>query len=258
MRPFFCQRLRCIPDCGSISVLIFILFLSASRDSIGWASAAELPTEIRTLLNQGLELWLDPNALGPDRSASPRNAASAAAAGGGAIATWPDASQRKRDVSQPDPKFRPRVVVPMTNAPGAIAARFDGVDDRLISTQAKLALTNFTLVLVAAPHSNGGGFRALFSGNARGRNDYVTGLNLDLGAGSTGEFEMLNAEGAGFGGMRNLLHRSFGWGGFHLIHLVSDQGSGLVRLFVDGELQGERERQPGVLSLEEIRLGCRH
>jgi hypothetical protein len=75
------------------------------------------------------------------------------------------------------------------------AVRFDGKDDCLGLTGLRRTLDAFTLFLVAAPRSNPGGFRGFLAAHQAGKNDYVTGFNLDQAAGSSGQFEQLNVEG---------------------------------------------------------------
>ena len=86
--------------------------------------------------------------------------------------------------------------------------RFDGADDALASDGWNLALDAVTVFVVAAPFSNDGFFRGLLAANAAGANDYVTGLNVDLGPEASGKFATLNVEGAGFGGAQNLKQRT--------------------------------------------------
>src|SRR5262249_29943625 len=136
--------------------------------------------------------------------------------------------------------------------------RFDGVDDLLVWKSSGLALEDFTLFIVASPHSNGGGFRAFFSANAGGKNDYLTGLNLDQSAGSQTEFNTVNIEGRGFSGMNNLLNKSFGFHTFHRLTVSSANTEKVLRLFVDGQAAGQRARQPGKPSFDQMRLGARH
>ena len=72
------------------------------------------------------------------------------------------------------------------------------------STRAGSVLTNVTIFVVAAPRTNGG-YRALLSFNATGRNDYTSGLNLDFGSAPGSALARVNAEGAGFSGEANML-----------------------------------------------------
>ena len=51
--------------------------------------------------------------------------------------------------------------------------------------------------MLAAPRGNRGGFSALFSTAESGKNDYTSGLNLDLGPLATKQLSVLNVESAG-------------------------------------------------------------
>src|SRR5687767_11585167 len=71
------------------------------------------------------------------------------------IATLHDASGHARHFTQSKPDAQPRF------AGGAI--RFDGRDDFLRCASDHPPLTDFTIVLIAAPRSNRGEFRAFFA-----------------------------------------------------------------------------------------------
>src|SRR2546428_154445 len=82
--------------------------------------------------------------------------------------------------------------------------------------------------------SNLGGFRAFLGLNQAGRNDYQSGLNFDLGPGPSPSINLLNAEGAGFEGVRNLVTNSTPFGAFHILTLLCETGDASVRAFLDG------------------------
>ena len=96
--------------------------------------------------------------------------------------------------------------------------------------------------MVAAPFGNPGDFRAFLAMNQTGKNDYTTGLTLDLGPGTTGRFDALNVEGAGFGGWNNLLRDASDFGAVRRLAVVATPGPGGVRLFADGKPNGKRDR----------------
>ena len=68
-----------------------------------------------------------------------------------------------------------------------------------------MTLKDFTVFVVAAPFSNSGGFRAFLAMHQEGRDDFTSGVTVDMGFGFTGRFDALNVEGKGFGGMTNLM-----------------------------------------------------
>jgi putative heme-binding domain-containing protein len=206
-------------------------------------------------ITNGLALWLDAATLNAAFMARkitpPKNS--------GPIEAWLDGCGNGRDFSagatQARPTFRADLV--KSSSPSGVV-RFDGVDDFLVWKNSSLAVEDFTLFVVAAPHSNAGGFRAFFSANATGKNDYLTGLNLDQSAGSQTEFNTVNIEGRGFSGINNLLNRAFGFHTFHTLTVSSAKTAKNLQLFVDGQATGQRSRQPGKLSFDEMRLGARH
>jgi len=81
---------------------------------------------------------------------------------------------------------------------------FDGQADGLAIANGCGKLRDFTLVIVAAPFSNLGNYRGIFAANQAGRNDYQSGINLDLGKEPGTSLSKLNVEGAGFSGEKNL------------------------------------------------------
>jgi len=181
-------------------------------------------------VRDGLELWLEASSL-PE----------------GDVRSWPDRSGQKRDLAASE------------SAPKRIQegfVRFDGRSDRL---QGKwgLELDDLTLVVVFSPHSNAGGFRALFSASAPAANDYQSGLNVDFGAFGGDSVATLNVEGRGMPGQSNLLNRPAALGAVHVAALRSTVGKGGTRLVFDGVEALRRDRAAGRLSFDEIRLGAR-
>jgi putative heme-binding domain-containing protein len=144
-----------------------------------------------------------------------------------------------------------------TSAGGHAALRFDGKDDFLGRTLGKRALKEFTLFVHAAPRSNPGYFRALFAGNEAGKNDYTTGFNLDLGGASSAVLNVINVEGKGFQGARDLLPGSRPFGRFHTFAVICTPGPGGVRVELDGKPAGRRDRAPGSVRIDHLTLGAR-
>jgi putative heme-binding domain-containing protein len=170
------------------------------------------------------------------------------------VRLWPDGSGHRRDLTQESEACRPALRVDGASA----AVRFDGKDDRL-SGRGPGLVKSLTLVAVFAPHQNAGGYRAVLSGNAPGKNDYLTGLNLDLGGAGREILGALNVEGAGFPGEKNLLGAGALLGTFHVVSLTvaAGGGPGRIRLHVDGELRGHTGREEAEIDLSEFRLGAR-
>jgi putative heme-binding domain-containing protein len=136
--------------------------------------------------------------------------------------------------------------------------RFDGVDDHLRAVGTGLETTSFTLCLVAAPHANPGDFRGFFAANAPGQRDYESGFTVDLGPGPSRSFDVLNVEGNGFGGARDLYETSAPFGSVHLLEVIADAEAGEVRLLVDGNVEAMRPLAGDPLSLDELTLGGRY
>src|SRR5688500_14130003 len=236
----------------ALAGVLCLLTVAATRPCL----AAEPWADSKLPVRDGLELWLDaprlPAAYEANTSSPPR--------AGGGVAVWYDASVRKRDAAQDAPGRRPAFRTDLVPGQAVPVVAFDGRDDGLLCQLAGLALRDFTVFVVAAPFSNAGTFRGFLSANERGKNDYHTGINVDLGGGGSGEWARVNVEGRGFSGERDLLadDASFAFGTFHALALSSAAGRSEVSLRVDGKFQGSRPRQGGeTLRPDELRVGYR-
>jgi type 1 glutamine amidotransferase len=169
----------------------------------------------------------------------------------GLVSQWSSRASAGRGLSSAASQ-RPRYV------PGAIgghpAVRFDGNDDVLRDTGFQRSATDWTLIVAGAPRSNAGGFRAIFTSNRIGQNDFVSGINLDLGGGPTAAFDVLNLEGVQHEGQCSLKEEPAPFGA-HLVTVV--RAGGRARLTVDGIAEGERTSRDVPASIEEVRLGAR-
>ena len=81
--------------------------------------------------------------------------------------------------------------------------------------------------------------------------------DFNLGGKTTPTFSVLNAEGAGFNGERNLLSSQLDFGTFHVFGFTSEPGANGVRLFVDSTLQGRRDRAPSSMKIDDLVIGAR-
>jgi putative heme-binding domain-containing protein len=216
------------------------------------------------LRTQGVETWTDPrlpvtNGVVAWYDAS-RQTAARGARGLAPLRSWADApeivfdgSGGGRHVAQSLREARPTFRIDW----GTSALAFDGTNDHLVALHPGWTLREASVFVVAAPQEVGA-FRGLLAASAMGRNDYITGFNLDFGSpASTNQLAVLNAEGPGFGGERNLLQTSpqplDRWHVFGL-----GVGSNSVRAFLDGAPQAARPRtsdQP--LAADEVTLGAR-
>ncbi len=224
--------------------LIALVFMSFNHAAEPWADQ-RLPESGR----KGLVLWLDAAAQNTARKTLGRPVLAANAP----VAVWYDSSGRQRHLLQEQNKFRPTFL----SLSNAAAVRFDGTDDYLGLTDDRFELRAFTLFMVATPFTNAGDFHALFSGNEPGKNDYTSGINIDLGPSFSGNWQVFNAEGSGFGGVNNLLRKPVDFGKFHRLALISQPGPIGVRLWFDREAQGSRPRSDSTMRLDRLTLGAR-
>ena len=234
-----------------------------------WA-ARESPYRFDALALRGARTGTD--APAPQRPARPPAAPKAPEAGDERLLLWFDASDRSsltigddglvsawsnkaraagRAVTSEGAR-RPRFAA--TAIGDKPAVRFDGIDDVLRDTDFSRSATDWTLFVVAAPRSNKGGFRALFTANKEGINDYLSGINLDLGGGPSPLFDTLNLEGAQHQGQSNLKFRPSPFG--PAVIAVS-HGRGAARAFVNGVAELERMSADTPASLAQIRIGAR-
>ena len=135
-----------------------------------------------------VEPWADPRMQGQrraDRLVRPPRLPQAHQAAGGAapkngdqLDRWPDASGKKRDLLQAEPRRAAGFLA--TDALQAI--RFDGRAAHFRLTNAGDASPAMTMFVVVVPHSNRESFCGFLAAAAKGQNDYVSGFNVDLGA----------------------------------------------------------------------------
>src|ERR1043166_4524282 len=247
--------------CNSMSTLIhssslvtrhICLSLPAALVICGFAriaAATEPWADSHLPVKDGLVLWLDASS----QKAARLSRQLPSLVDGAAVDVWFDGSGRDCHLSQAVEASRPHLRVEGANA----AVAFDGKDDFLSASNVRLGFSNATLFVHAAPLSNAGGFRGFLAMNAFGRNDYTSGLNVDLGPAGSAAFSLLNIEGAGLGGVLNLLKGQRPFGVFHTLAMTTETGPGGIRLFVDGEAGGVRERKPGVLRMDDLTIGAR-
>jgi putative heme-binding domain-containing protein len=204
-------------------------------------------------VTQGLELWLDASRVSAAAAAHDR----ALSPGHQELEVWYDASGKRRDARQTASARQPKLGSDLTPDPAQAVVHFDGLADGLTISNGCGTVEQFTLFVVATPYSNIGRFRGFISANAAGKNDYETGFNLDLGGDASAQWQMLNVEGAGFGGQKNLLTVPLKMGTFHTISTTAD-ANGQVAIFVDGRAQGTRARTAKGIQADEIRIGMRY
>ncbi len=191
-------------------------------------------------VTDGLVSWHDTNTENAVRKAAglPR------IADGGLVDTWHDASGTGRHRSQQNQESQPR----LRASEEWRFIRFDGQQDFLRAEGLGLSFEDATVFLVAAPFANDGGFRAFLAMNAIGKNDYTSGLNLELGGAHSRNFAALNIEGAGFGGERNLKPNAGAFGVLHRMCVSSSSGQGGTQLWLNGESADQRAINRSIVS----------
>src|SRR4051812_36131541 len=154
----------------AVAASFVFLFNSASHAAERWADP-NLP------VRDGLQLWLDAaRAIGDQPLAADAK-----------LNQWRDASGKNRNLEQSDVKAQPSLL----KIGNAAIVRFDGIDDQFRALKLGTTLDSFTIVMVAAPRQNLGGFAAFMALNAANERDYASGVNVDLGPTATGQFSML-------------------------------------------------------------------
>src|SRR5262249_10273097 len=139
----------------------------------------------------------------------------------GRLGAWYDGSGNRLHLVQRVQAAQPRLLQRGKHA----AVHFDGARTYLGVTGQDRTPKEVTLVVVAAPRSNGGGFRALVAANETGRNDYTSGFTVDLTGQSSALFDKLNVEGKGFGRAVNLLAgSSYPLGQFKTVEVLCQVG----------------------------------
>jgi putative heme-binding domain-containing protein len=196
-------------------------------------------------VTNGLVLWLDADRLNAARRAHSQPQV----VDGDRVETWYDASGHGWDLTQPREPARPRYLV------GAL--RFDGEATFLERAGLKERLKGFTMFVVAAPLSNGGGFRAFAAMHQDRQPDFTSAFTVDLGPGYTARFDSLNAEGYGFSGAGNLMADPSEFAVVRRMTITSAASAGGTKLRVDGKPGRSRDRKDTELISDRILVGAR-
>ncbi len=223
-------------------LLVFALF--------GPARGAEEWADPNLKVTGGLQVWLD---------AARQNTARRAAklpelAAGSALDTWLDASGRGLHLTQKDAAARP-TFQPLDGHP---AVRFDGDRQCLTRTGIGRTYRAVTIFVVGVSFANPGDFRGFLALNEAGKNDYVSGMTIDLGPAPGTRFDSLNVEGIGFGGAANLLREGTEFGAVQRLCVTSGVGPGGTKLYVNGKPAGRRDRTDSTLHMDQLTVGARY
>ena len=113
-------------------------------------------------------------------------------------------------------------------------------------------LEDFTLIIVACPSRTQAASRAFLAAHEQGEPDFTTGVTVDMGAASTMNFDVLNVEGEGFGGMQSLLASPSIFGVVRRMIVTSTTGSSGTKLAMDGMPARARDRGTSVLDVDRV------
>jgi glucose/arabinose dehydrogenase len=216
----------------------FVAFVSSLQSAEPWADP-KLP------IRDGLVVWLD---------ASRITMSNPSVKAGDALDHWPDASGNKVDLRQNDARLRPT----LRQLGDWHAARFNGSDVHLRGSNLGRSFRDLTVLVVAAPFANPDWFSAFLAASAGGKNDYESGLNIDLGPSPQPRIQVVNIEGAGSQGAANLLRQPLDFGSVVRVCLVSSPGKSGIQLWLNGGRQGSRDRAgDSTIRMDELVVGAR-
>lgn len=199
---------------------------------------------------EGLVAWYDGSVENAARRAFGKHGLD----NGAAVDQWHDASGNGRHLAQASSDAQPLFRIDEELR----YIRFGGGATFLAADKLGVSLDEVTIVLVAAPFVNDGGFQAFLALNATDANDYASGLVIDQGPQAARKFTTLNVEGAGFGGARDLKAKASPFGQLARICVTSTVGSGGTRLYLDGTPAGTRDRSDSTIRMDRLTLGARY
>lgn len=176
-----------------------------------------------------------------------------ATAHGQQLSLWPDGSGAEHSLNADTSDAQPTWI----EQDDYRAVRFSGSAQAFTAKFAPQSIEAATVVIVGTPFSNAGAFTGPFALSADAQNDYVSGFNLDQGPGMTLAWDTINVEGAGFGGARDLWNGSIRFGSQQRVAIDLGIGAEGVKVRVNGDVTGTRERTASTISLERWALGSR-
>lgn len=203
----------------------------------------------------GLAGWWDASQLASVSIETPAGDAASPTPAPRRVTRWADLSGQERHLTQSIAAAQPQLI----EHPGFAAVRFDGQQTFLEHNGSKADWEAATIFIVAAPFANPGMFSAFIALSAPQGSDFRSGLNLDLGPGPTEVLSVMNIEGVGAAGARNMLTDQFPFGTVQRFCVASRPGSDGIELFANGALQGRRDRDANTrLKAGKIVLGARY
>ena len=234
----------------NLAAVLLVCFGSSGRSQTVESKPVAHPADSRMTMKDGLWLWLDAAAEQDERIQAGQEPLVA----GQGVDYWHDRSGQGRHLVQRSRTARPA----WDQSADGLALRFDG-DDFLAWSGGKpeAAPQAATLIVVAAPASNDGQFNAFVSLSKAGGDDFMTGLNLDLGGQAAESWSTLSVEGIGQPGAVNLMKSDVPFGRFHVVSLRTRPGPAGTEARFDGSPQGTRDRGDGTIAMEELTIGAR-
>jgi putative heme-binding domain-containing protein len=232
-------------------LLTLLLCLSAGAAEPATLPAMEKWADAGLPVKTGLMLWLDTS----------RQSAAWNAHGKGDLVTgdlmdvWYDASGNGRDFVQGVRASAPKYI----GTPAGAAVRFDGDDDHFRCVTPARNVESFTAIFIAGPRTNGGQFRTFLAAQEKGKSDFSSGFNIDLGPMPSvfDSFDFLNVEGRGFIGAKDLLDQAAPFQKLHVFAVTAAVGTDGVKTYLNGKLAGKRDRTPGTIGVDSLTVGAR-
>src|SRR5579885_3144652 len=157
----------------TVALALLGLLLSAIQALADSATSPESWCQPGLTVMRGLQLWLDAGRQKAARQAVDRQQLR----DGDKVDTWYDASGHGRHLTQKNSRAQPI----FHDADGIVSIRFDGEQTHLLLRDLKQTYRDVTLFLVVVPFTNSGDFRAFLAMNQAGKNDYISGLTVDMG-----------------------------------------------------------------------------
>ena len=199
-------------------------------------------------IQRGLQWWLDASRLNAGRMANGQSDLK----DGQTVDVWFDASGNRHTADQRQDGSRPHLEL----RPQGQWVRFDGKNDYLVAEADGLKSREFTAFVLMRPYSNRG-WPGVVSANAFYRNDFLTGMNIDLMNIETGRFETVMIEGPGYGGIINQMRDQIDYGQFVVLTVISQPGIDGVKLRINGRAQKAKDRPDTLMSFDQMCVGAR-
>src|SRR5260370_23159378 len=223
-----------------LRVCCFLVGLASGASHGPGLRAAEEWADPKLKVTGGLELWLDASRI---NQAAPYFR-QPTLANRDPVETWFDASGHRRHARQVQPAFRPIYRSDLTSGQsGQAAIYFDGFDDRLHVSDVAKDFQDATIFIVRSPQTMAGNFSAFMSFGEKGRNDYHTGMNIDVAHEIRRPFHPLNVESHCSSRQGNIMTAGLGLGTLPILTVTSSLGEHGIQLYAVRKASGQRTRE---------------